>query len=99
MFEMDEEVHKGANIKVIGIGGGGCNAVQRMLSQIEGVEMIPCNTDLQVLNASLALNKLQIGTKITKGLGAGANPEIGQKAAEEDSEKIAATLEGADMVF
>ncbi len=99
MFEMDEDQHRGATIKVIGVGGGGCNAVDRMLSQIEGVDLIACNTDLQVLNKSLAMNKIQIGSKVSKGLGAGSNPEVGQKAAEEDSEKITAALEGADMVF
>lgn len=87
-------------IKVIGIGGGGCNAVNRMInSNIQNVEFIVANTDAQALSLSKALHKLQIGNKLTKGLGAGANPEIGEKAALEDKEKIAEVLKGADMIF
>jgi cell division protein FtsZ len=90
----------GARIKVIGIGGGGCNAVNRMIETgIEGVEFIAANTDLQALRLSYAPVKLQLGSKLTKGLGAGANPEVGRQAALEDTEKIIDLLEGADMVF
>src|SRR5258707_7695182 len=89
-----------AKIKVIGVGGGGCNAVNRMIrAKVEGVEFIAANTDLQALKLSQAPVKLQLGGKLTKGLGAGANPEIGRKAALEDAEKIIEALEGADMVF
>lgn len=89
-----------ATIKVFGMGGGGTNAVNRMIgSGVKGVEFWGVNTDLQALNVSLADHKLQIGAKLTKGLGAGANPEIGQKAAEESREDIKLALEGADMVF
>ncbi len=87
-------------IKVMGIGGGGCNAVNRMInSNIQNVEFIVANTDAQALSLSKALNKLQIGNKLTKGLGAGANPEIGEKAALEDRDKIAESMKGADMIF
>ncbi len=87
-------------IKVIGIGGGGCNAVNRMInSNIQNVEFIVANTDAQALNLSKALKKIQIGNKLTKGLGAGANPEVGEKAALEDRENIAETLKGSDMIF
>src|SRR2546423_540253 len=89
-----------AKIKVIGVGGGGCNAVNRMIrAKVEGVEFITANTDLQALKLSQAPVKLQLGAKLTKGLGAGANPEVGRKAALEDTEKIIEALEGADMVF
>src|SRR6184192_778564 len=89
-----------AKIKVIGVGGGGCNAVNRMIrAKVEGVEFITANTDLQALKLSQAPVKLQLGAKLTSGLGAGANPEVGRKAALEDSEKIIEALEGADMVF
>ena len=95
-----DEGAMGASIKVIGIGGGGCNAVNRMIEAgIEGVEFISANTDLQALRQSYAPVKLQLGAKLTKGLGAGANPEVGRKAALEDTEKIIELLEGADMVF
>jgi len=98
MFE--EGIPPGANIKVIGVGGGGSNAVNRMITaQLQGVEFIAANTDGQALRKSRAPLKLQLGHKITKGLGAGANPEIGRQAALEDSEKIIAALDGADMVF
>lgn len=90
----------GACIKVIGVGGGGGNAVNRMIeAQVEGVEFLVANTDLQVLARSLSPIKLQIGAKLTKGLGAGANPDIGRQAAIDDTEKIIEVLEGADMVF
>jgi cell division protein FtsZ len=89
-----------AKIKVIGVGGGGCNAVNRMIrAKVEGVEFIAANTDLQALKLSQAPVKLQLGAKLTKGLGAGANPEIGRKAALEDTDKIIEALEGADMIF
>ncbi|GAC1621739.1 MAG: cell division protein FtsZ [Candidatus Acidiferrum sp.] len=89
-----------AKIKVIGVGGGGCNAVNRMIrAKVEGVEFITANTDLQALKLSQAPVKLQLGAKLTKGLGAGANPEIGRKAALEDTEKIIEALEGSDMIF
>ena len=90
----------GASLKVVGIGGGGCNAVNRMIEAgIDGVEFIAANTDVQALRQSRASVKLQLGAKLTKGLGAGANPEIGRQAALEDTEKIIELLEGADMVF
>src|SRR5215831_9017793 len=97
---LSEEFQNGAKIKVIGVGGGGCNAVNRMIrAKVEGVEFIAANTDLQALKLSQAPVKLQLGAKLTKGLGAGANPEIGRKAALEDTEKILEALDGADMVF
>lgn len=96
----DETRMVGANIKVIGVGGGGSNAVNRMIStNLQGVEFIAANTDCQALKKSHAPLKLQIGGKLTKGLGAGSNPEIGRQAALEDSEKIIEALQGADMVF
>ena len=89
-----------AKIKVVGVGGGGCNAVNRMIrAKVEGVEFIAANTDLQALRLSQAPVKLQLGAKLTKGLGAGANPEVGRKAALEDTDKIIESLEGADMIF
>src|ERR1700719_287690 len=95
-----EEPQNGAKIKVIGAGGGGSNAVNRMIrAKVEGVEFIAANTDLQALKLSQAPVKLQLGAKLTKGLGAGANPEVGRKAALEDTEKILEALDGADMVF
>jgi len=95
-----DESALGACIKVIGIGGGGCNAINRMIEAgIEGVEFIAANTDIQALRQSYAPTKLQLGGKLTKGLGAGANPEVGRKAALEDTEKIIELIEGADMVF
>src|ERR1700747_3610014 len=95
-----EERQEGARIKVIGVGGGGSNAVHRMIrAKVEGVEFIAANTDLQALKLSQAPVKIQIGTKLTKGLGAGANPEVGRKAALEDTEKLIEFLEGSDMVF
>jgi cell division protein FtsZ len=95
----DEEA-RGARIKVVGVGGGGGNAVSRMIaSGLHGVEFIAVNTDLQALRANRASVKIQIGAKLTKGLGAGADPEVGRQAAVEDTEKICDALEGADMVF
>src|SRR5881398_3223523 len=95
-----DEVPSGAKIKVIGVGGGGNNAVNRMIAaKVEGVEFIAANTDVQALTSSQAPVKLQLGVKLTSGLGAGANPDVGRRAALEDSEKIIEALEGADMVF
>lgn len=89
-----------ARIKVIGIGGGGCNAVNRMIaSEVSGIEFWAINTDAQALQSSASQNGLQVGQKLTRGLGAGGNPAIGQKAAEESRDEIAAALEGADLVF
>ena len=94
------EMNQIAKIKVIGVGGGGCNAVNRMIKAgVKGVEFIVANTDKQVLDASPAEVKLQIGEKLTNGLGAGANPEIGREAAEESKDEIRAALDGADMIF
>ena len=94
------EMNQLAKIKVVGIGGGGCNAVNRMIdSGLKGVDFIVANTDLQVLNDSLAPTKLQLGSDLTDGLGAGANPEIGKEAALESKEEIEESLKGADMVF
>jgi cell division protein FtsZ len=96
----DEPPLTGARIKVIGVGGGGSNAVNRMIEAgIDNVEFIVANTDLQALKRSLAPTKIQLGSKLTKGLGAGANPNIGREAALEDTDKIIEVLEGADMVF
>jgi cell division protein FtsZ len=96
----NEEAHNDARIKVIGVGGGGSNAVNRMIdSGMEHIEFIVANTDLQALRMARAATKIQLGVKLTNGLGAGANPEIGRKGALEDSDKIIEALEGADMVF
>lgn len=100
MLEFDVDMEQFAQIKVIGVGGGGNNAVNRMIeSQLKGVQFIAVNTDKQALFTSKAEFKIQIGDKLTKGLGAGANPEIGKKAAEESNEDIYKALQGADMVF
>lgn len=101
MFELEENSNNNlANIKVIGVGGGGSNAVNRMIeSGIECVEFIVANTDAQALAASKAATKIQLGPKLTKGLGAGGRPEVGRKAAEESTEEISKALEGADLVF
>lgn len=100
MLEFDMNMEPFANIKVIGVGGGGNNAVNRMIEAgLKGVEFISINTDKQALFTSKAEHKLQVGEKLTRGLGAGANPEIGKKAAEESREDIAHLLQGADMVF
>ncbi|MEP7274481.1 MAG: cell division protein FtsZ [Acidobacteriota bacterium] len=99
-LDFDPDQVSGARIKVIGVGGGGGNAVNHMIEAgIEGVEFLVANTDMQALNRSLAPVKLQLGAKLTKGLGAGANPEVGREAAMEDTVKILEALEGADMVF
>lgn len=100
MIDFDVDVQQFAQIKVIGCGGGGNNAVNRMIANgLKNVEFIAINTDKQALALSQASQKIQIGDKLTKGLGAGANPEIGQKAAEESKDEIAQTIKGADMVF
>ncbi len=99
-IQYHEEPLRGARIKVIGVGGGGGNAVNRMIqAHMEGVEFIAANTDVQALKLSQAPVKLQLGVRLTSGLGAGANPDVGRRAALEDSEKIIEALEGADMVF
>ena len=100
MLEFDSNLEQLATIKVIGVGGGGNNAVNRMIEHgVQGVEFISVNTDAQALNLSKAEVKMQIGGKLTRGLGAGANPEVGKKAAEESKEQIEEALKGADMVF
>jgi cell division protein FtsZ len=99
-FLFDEGLRLGASIKVVGVGGGGSNAVNRMIDAgLDGVDFLVANTDMQALKQSKAPVKLQIGAKLTKGLGAGANPDIGRQAALEDTEKVIEALEGADMVF
>ena len=100
MFELVENIPQNAVIKVIGVGGGGGNAVHHMISnQVDGVEFICANTDAQALNNLNAKTILQMGSGITKGLGAGANPAVGRQAALEDRDEIAEILSGADMVF
>jgi cell division protein FtsZ len=99
-LKLDEEGRTGARIKVVGVGGGGSNAVNRMVQAgLDGVEFIVANTDLQALKLNAAPNKIQIGGKLTKGLGAGADPDVGRQAALEDTEKLIEALDGADMVF
>lgn len=99
-FDFEPVYNSGVNIKVIGVGGGGNNAVNRMISaNIRGVEFIAVNTDAQVLDTSCATKKLILGDKVTRGLGAGANPEIGRRAAEESVDEIKAILQGTDMLF
>ncbi|AMM57996.1 TPA: cell division protein FtsZ [Clostridioides difficile] len=100
MLNFDVELEECAQIKVIGVGGGGNNAVNRMVeAQLKGVEFISVNTDKQALYTSKAEYKVQIGEKLTRGLGAGANPEVGKRAAEESKDEIVKLLQGADMVF
>jgi cell division protein FtsZ len=99
-YEIAEESRQGTQIKVVGVGGGGCNAVARMVREgLEGVDFCVMNTDLQALEAVEVPHKLQLGPKLTRGLGAGANPEVGQQAALENTDHILEVLEGADMVF
>jgi len=99
-IELDGGDASPATIRVIGVGGGGCNAVNRMMSAgVRGVEYIGCNTDLQALRKTSAPTKLQIGGRLTKGLGAGADPDVGRNAALEDQEKLSQVVKGADMVF
>ncbi|MDQ0860222.1 cell division protein FtsZ [Bacillus sp. V2I10] len=100
MLEFESNIDGMATIKVIGVGGGGNNAVNRMIEHgVQGVDFIAVNTDAQALNLSKAETRMQIGSKLTRGLGAGANPEVGKKAAEESKEQIEEALRGADMVF
>jgi len=100
MFELLEQVSLGARIKVIGVGGGGGNAVNTMIAaKLAGVDFMVANTDVQAIEANRASVKIQLGEKITKGLGAGANPEIGRRAALEDQDRIRECLAGADMIF
>jgi cell division protein FtsZ len=100
MFEIEEVRGQRAKIKVVGVGGAGGNAVNNMIaSTLQGVEFIAINTDLQVLETSLAPVKVQIGASLTRGLGAGSDPQIGREAAFEDRPAIVEVLEGADMVF
>jgi cell division protein FtsZ len=100
MLDFDLEMEQIAQIKVIGVGGGGSNAVNRMIEAgVQGVEFIAVNTDAQALSRAKAPIRLQIGEKLTRGLGAGAKPEIGKKAAEESREQLENVLKGADMVF
>src|SRR5262245_19819362 len=98
LLEFDEVQQ--ARIKVIGVGGGGGNAVNTMITaRLDGVEFIAANTDCQALDAHMAPVKIQLGTEVTRGLGAGANPEVGRKSAEESHERIREELAGSDMVF
>ena len=101
MFElMDSYSQSSAVIRVIGIGGGGGNAVEHMvMNSVEGVEFVAANTDAQALKASSAHSKLQLGNNVTKGLGAGANPDVGRQSALEDRDRLEEVLDGADMVF
>ena len=100
MITYDEAREYGAKMRIVGIGGGGCNAVNTMInSTLNGVEFIAINTDLQALDANKAQHKIQIGRTLTRGLGAGANPEIGKRAAEEDVDQVKSVLEGSDLVF
>ena len=100
MFELVENYTPNAEIKVVGVGGGGGNAVAQMLeANIDGVDFIAANTDAQALRQFKGKSVLQIGSSVTKGLGAGANPEVGRQAALEDRDRIIEILEGADMVF
>jgi cell division protein FtsZ len=99
-LKLEEEGRTGARIKVVGVGGGGSNAVNRMvLAGLDGVEFIVANTDLQAIKLNAAPHKIQIGSKLTKGLGAGADPNVGRQAALEDTDKLIEALDGADMVF
>src|SRR5512132_2282102 len=100
IFEFEENTSQGARMKVVGVGGGGGNAVNRMIEEhLDGVEFISVNTDSQALLNSKSDVKIQIGKKLTRGLGAGARPEIGRQAIEENRDEVARALTGADMVF
>ena len=100
IFEMEEIKNQNAKIKIVGVGGGGSNAVNSMIaSSLQEVEFIAVNTDAQALESSLAHQRIQIGAELTKGLGAGANPEIGRQAAIDDRAQIEEAVSGADMVF
>src|SRR4030042_3389755 len=99
-FELDMGVQEYARMKVVGVGGAGGNAINRMIdASLAGVEFISVNTDAQALDSSRATQKIQIGANLTKGLGAGSNPDIGRRAVEEDRELVGGALGGADMVF
>lgn len=99
-IQMDEEFNNFARIRVVGVGGAGGNAINRMIDeQLTGVEFVAINTDAQVLNTNMAETRIRIGEKLTKGLGAGANPDVGRRATEEDSDAIQKALEGSDLVF
>src|SRR5690348_17992754 len=99
-IQYQESPHTVAKLKVIGVGGGGCNAINRMIdAKLDGVEFLAANTDMQSLRNCRAPLKVQLGAKLSRGLGAGANPEVGRKAALEHTEEIADALVGADMVF
>src|SRR5512136_748735 len=100
IFELEETVQQNARMKVVGVGGGGGNAVNRMIEEhLTGVEFISVNTDAQALNSSRSDVKVQIGKKLTRGLGAGARPEIGRQAIEENRDEVARALANADLVF
>jgi cell division protein FtsZ len=100
VFEFDDKAARNARMKVVGVGGAGGNAVNRMIDeQLEGVEFIAVNTDVQALNRSASHLKVQIGRKLTRGLGAGARPEIGRQAISENEEEVRRAIEGADLVF
>ncbi len=100
MFQFEENLDQAARIKVIGVGGGGGNAVNTMIrSEVDGVEFLTANTDAQALKRSDASMKIQLGGHLTKGLGAGANPEIGKQAAKEDHQRLVELFAGADMVL
>src|SRR5665647_3072333 len=100
MLQFETPLDTAAKIKVVGIGGAGCNAVNRMIdANLQGISFIAVNTDRQALNSSKADTKIQIGEKLTKGLGAGGNPEVGQRSAEESLEKLEKFLKDSDMVF
>src|SRR4051794_36484341 len=99
-YELEEEARCGTRIKVVGVGGGGCNAVARMVQEgMEGIDFYAMNTDRQALEACPVQNRLQLGVKITNGLGAGSNPEFGRQAALENTDQVVELLQGADMVF
>lgn len=96
---IDKEKPMSAILKVVGVGGGGCNAIESMFNRgLNGVEYVAVNTDAQVLNSSSATHKIQVGTNITRGLGAGADPNVGKKSLEEDRERIAEVLAGSDIM-
>src|SRR5210317_207308 len=100
MVSPPNQVESFANIKVVGVGGGGCNAVDRMIEEgLQGVEFIAVNTDAQALTLSKAPTRVRLGDKLTRGLGAGGDPEVGRKAAEESADELYAVLKGSDMIF
>src|SRR5215831_12800771 len=100
IFELEESVSQGARMKVVGVGGGGGNAVNRMIAEhLQGVEFVSVNTDAQALLNNKADIKIQIGKKLTRGLGAGARPEIGRQAVEENRDEVSRCMHGADLVF